>query len=228
MSADAIDIHATPAPGADSASLAPIAGGKPKSALIAFAEKGIALRSMEDAFIFAKAVIDSGLAPKSFTTPQAVLVVIQFGAEVGLPPMAALQNIALINGRPAIWGDAVPGVCNSTGLVEAYKDEQVGADDSYGYRVTIMRKGRADPIVRTFTVAMAKKAGLWGKSGPWQQYPERMLLMRARTFAFRDAFPDALRGLPTAEEMRDHPPGPEKNVTRSLDELDGKTEPAAA
>lgn len=216
----AIDIGAA-APEAG-AQLAPIAGGKPKSALIGYAERGIALRSMEDAFIFAKAVINSGMAPKGFGSPEAVLVAIQFGAELGLTPMASLQNIALVNGRPTLWGDAVPGVCQAN--LESYKDEPIGADESYGFRVTVVRKGRSDPIVRTFTVAMAKKAGLWGKQGPWSQYPDRMLLMRARTFAFRDAFPDALRGIATVEEMRDHPET-EKNVTRSLDELENK--PAA-
>ena len=197
----------------------PIAGAKPKSALIPFGPQGVALKSMEDAFLFAKAVLDSGMAPKGFTTPQAILVAIQFGAELGLTPMASLQNVAAINGRPTLWGDAVPGVCNATGNVEAYKDEVIGADDSHGYQVTLKRRGLADPIVRTFTVGQAKKAGLWGKAGPWTQYPDRMLLMRARTFAYRDAFPDALRGLPTYEEVRDHPE-PIKNVTASLDELD--------
>ena len=195
----------------------PIAGGKSKSALIAYDDRGVSLRSLEDTLIFAKAVIDSNMAPKSFDTPQKVLVAIQMGAEVGLPPMAALQNIAVINGRPSIWGDAVPGICQS--MTEDYKQEVVGSDESYGYRVTVRRKGRADPIVSTFTVSQAKKAGLWGKAGPWTQYPDRMLLNRARTFAMRDAFPDKMRGLLTVEEVRDMAHEP-KNVTASLSDLD--------
>jgi hypothetical protein len=54
-------------------------------------------------------------------------------------------------------------------------------------------------------VADAKKAGLWGKAGPWQQYPGRMMALRARGFALRNAFADALRGLITAEEAQDYP-----------------------
>ena len=65
----------------------------------------------------------------------------------------------------------------------------------------------------------AKKAGLWGKQGPWSQYPNRMLLMRARTYAYRDCFPDRMRGMLTAEEAHDMPKQ-EKNVTRSLNDLD--------
>ena len=52
-------------------------------------------------------------------------------------------------------------------------------------------------------MADAKRAGLWGKSGPWTQYPDRMLLFRARGFALRDAFGDYLRGLRTVEEQGD-------------------------
>lgn len=193
----------------------PIAGGQPKAALIAYEERGVQLRSMEDAYRFAKYVIAARMAPKGFETPEAVLVAIQFGAEVGLGPMASLQNIALINGRPGLYGEAVAGVCQH--LMESYNDEVVGSDDLFGYRVTVQRKGRTEPISRTFTVAMAKKAGLWGKAGPWSQYPERMLLARARTFAMRDAFPDALRGIRTVEELRDHP---DPLPVRSLDELD--------
>ena len=196
----------------------PIAGAKPKSALIAYGERGIALNTLEDALIFAKAVIDSGMAPRGMDTQQKILIAIQMGAEIGLSPMAALQNIAVINGRPTVWGDAVPAVCSS--LVEDYKDEMFGSmgSDDWGCRVTLKRKGRAEPISRSFTIADAKKAGLWGKQGPWAQYPNRMLLMRARTFAYRDACPDAMRGLLTAEEAVDLP---EKNVTPAkLDDID--------
>ncbi len=43
--------------------------------------------------------------------------------------------------------------------------------------------------------------------------------MRARTYAFRDAFPDMLKGIRTVEEMREV-----KNVTASLDDVDRKPE----
>ena len=66
------------------------------------------------------------------------------------------------------------------------------------------RRGYEKPTVVRFSVADAKKAQLWGKSGPWTQYSRRMLQMRARGFALRDAFPDVLRGLVTAEEAQDY------------------------
>lgn len=215
-SKDPIDVQTTDVPPENRA---PIAGAQPKSALITVGDTGIRPKTMEELFIFAKAVINSGLAPRDFKTPEAVLVAVQMGMELGLPPMAALQGIAVINGRPAVFGDSMPGIVNSSGLMEEYKDEEVGkaGDDTLGVRVTVKRKGRAEPVVRTFTVAMAKKAGLWGKAGPWTQYPDRMLLMRARSWALRDTFPDVLKGMACVEEARDTPM---RNVTPKLEELD--------
>ena len=67
------------------------------------------------------------------------------------------------------------------------------------------RKGRK-PVVAKFSVEDAKRAGLWGKTGPWQAYPKRMMQMRARGFALRDAFADVLKGLMTVEEAWDNTP----------------------
>jgi hypothetical protein len=78
------------------------------------------------------------------------------------------------------------------------------------------RKNRK-PVVAKFSVEDAKRAGLWGKQGPWSAYPKRMMQMRARGFALRDAFPDVLKGLISAEEAQDYPdeakPRPAKDIT---------------
>ena len=66
------------------------------------------------------------------------------------------------------------------------------------------RKGRK-PVTARFSVEDAKRAGLWGKQGPWSAYPKRMMQMRARGFALRDAFPDVLKGMITVEEAQDYP-----------------------
>ena len=50
----------------------------------------------------------------------------------------------------------------------------------------------------------AKLAGLTTRSPVWKSYPKRMLQMRARGFALRDQFADALKGLSSAEEVRDY------------------------
>ena len=192
-----------------------------KKSPISFGNQGVQLASLEEAFRFANAICASGFAPKGMEKPEAVLVAIQLGAELGLTPMAALQNTAVINGRPAIYGDAALALVRSSGLLESYKEEEIGeaGSDGYGYRVTAARKGD-QAAIESFTVADAKRAKLWGKAGPWTDYPKRMLRFRARGYVLRDLFGDVLKGLRTVEEARDIPAEP-INVTPLADKVAG-------
>jgi hypothetical protein len=83
-----------------------------------------------------------------------------------------------------------------------------------------------EPAETAFSVADAKRANLWGKSGPWTQYPARMLKHRARSFALRDQFGDALRGLRTVEEVQDDPVATARNVTPPMFAPAPEPEPA--
>lgn len=156
-------------------------------------------RGMQEAMDFAAMICKSNFVPKAYQgRPGDVLAAVQMGAEVGLAPMQALQHIAVINGRPSVWGDAALALVVAHPACDGV-DESV---DSGVATCTVKRRGR-NPVTRTFSVDDAKKAGLWGKQGPWSAYPDRMLQMRARGFALRDSFPDALKGLCTAEEAQD-------------------------
>jgi len=168
--------------------------------------RGLALASFDDAFRFSQMVSKSEFAPKDFRgKPESCMLAIQAGSEVGLSPMQSLQSIAVINGRPTIWGDAAMALVQSSPVCEYIKEYVEGDGDALVAVCEAKRKGYPSPTVVRFSVADAKKAGLWGKSGPWHQYPARMLTLRARGFALRNAFADALRGLITAEEARDYP-----------------------
>jgi hypothetical protein len=179
---------------------------------IAMGKQGVQLASYEELFRFSKSVVLSGFAPKGMEKPESILVAVQLGLELGLTPMAALQNIAVINGRPGIYGDAALALVRSSGLLDKYSQKWEGAGDTRKCTVTVLRKGDPEPIQSSFSVTDAKAAGTWGKPGPWGQYPDRMLLFRARGFALRDAFGDILKGLRTTEELRDMPEEP-RNVT---------------
>jgi hypothetical protein len=154
-------------------------------------------------------VAASDFAPKDFRgKPESCLLAIQHGSEIGLSPMQSLQNIACINGRPAIWGDAALAVAMASAVCESVTETIDGEGDNMVATCNAKRRGYERPTVVRFSVADAKKAGLWGKTGPWTQYPRRMLQLRARGFALRDAFPDVLKGLVTAEEAHDYPAAP--------------------
>jgi hypothetical protein len=176
---------------------------------------GLALQSFDDAFRFAKMVSQSEFAPKDFKgKAESCLLAIQHGSEVGLSPMQSLQSIAVINGRPTIWGDAALALVQACPVCEYVREYMEGEGDSLTAVCEAKRHGYPSPSVSRFSVADAKKASLWGKTGPWTQYPSRMLQLRARGFALRNAFADALRGLVTAEEAQDYPTQPEPVVLR--------------
>lgn len=159
-------------------------------------------RNFDEAWRMADILANSDLAPKDYKgKPENCLIAMQWGAEVGLKPMQALQNIAVINGRPAMWGDAVIGLVRASPLCEYI----IETEDAHSSTCTVKRRGEPEQS-RTFTDDDAKAAGLLGKSGPWTQYKRRMRQMRARAFALRDVFADVLRGLPVAEEVMDAPP----------------------
>lgn len=164
----------------------------------------LAPATFSDAQQICKMLAGSGVVPQSYAgRPRDIFVAISMGLEIGLKPLQALQGIAVINGRPTIWGDAL------IGLVRRHPDcvsiQETFDVETQTATCTATRRGQP-PHTQTFSAAEAKAAGLLGKKGPWSQYPRRMLQMRARSWCLRDLFPDALKGLSSAEEIIDVTP----------------------
>lgn len=160
-------------------------------------------KTMQEAMDFATVIAKSDLAPKDFKDkPGNVLIAMQMGAEVGLSPMASIQNIAVINGRPSLWGDSMLAVCQTHKdfeWIKEYFDEQ-------GTAVCIVKRKGFEPHTQTFSLKDVTLGGYDKKPGPWQTSRKRMMQLRARSFALRDRFADALRGLVMAEEAMDMEP----------------------
>ncbi|MDB5448066.1 MAG: hypothetical protein JWQ97_3383 [Phenylobacterium sp.] len=166
-------------------------------------------QSLEEAFRVSQAIALSGLAPRGIDKAEQIMVAIMAGAELGLAPFQSLQSFAVVNGRPTLWGDGLLAVVRGRGVkVREWLD---GEGDNMVARCECTRPDSGEQIEREFSVADAKKAGLWGKAGPWQQYPKRMLQMRARALSLRDGCADMLRGIQVREEVDDYQPI--RNVT---------------
>tara|TARA_Y100000593_G_scaffold55767_1_gene104223 strand:- start:2734 stop:3621 length:888 start_codon:yes stop_codon:yes gene_type:complete len=163
-------------------------------------------QNLKEAMEFSKMIASSEMIPTNYRNkPNDVLCAIQWGNEIGLAPLQALQNIAVINGRPSLWGDSLVAVCKShpdfRGIEENYIEEEDKA-------VCVVKRNVAGTIEitkKSFSYKDAQQANLTNKQGPWKQYPKRMLQLRARGFALRDAFPDAIKGIITTEEAMDFP-----------------------
>jgi len=184
-----------------------VAKQEPKAAVVVgTAHGGLIPTTFEGLWRLSQIMHLSGMMPKGIDKVEAVFVAIQYGLEVGLSPMQAVQNIAVVNGRPTLWGDAVPGLCMSSGLMEEPKQWFTGTfpNNEFTAHYSVRRTGIENLYQWDFSIADARTAGLWGKSGPWTTAPKRMLMNRARTFALRDAFPDKLKGLKTREEAMEY------------------------
>jgi hypothetical protein len=168
----------------------------------------LAPRNLEEAIRLSELLAKSSFVPRDYQDrPGNVFVALQLGAEVGLGPMAALQSIAVIGNRPGLWGDGALAVVQTHPHFVSLRENVEGEGDERHGWCEIIRRGR-EMVRREFSVADAKRAKLWGKSGTWTEYPDRMLMMRARAFAMRDSFADALRGIGIVEELRDTPSEP--------------------
>ena len=193
--------------------------------------QGFAPVTLDEAMRFSDMLAKSQMVPKAYQgKPEDVLVAVQWGRELGLAPLQALQNIACINGKPSVYGDAAMALVQASPVCENIEEYFEGEGSPNPVAVCVAHRRGRTPVTVKFSVEDAKRAGLWGKTGPWQAYPKRMMQMRARGFALRDAFPDVLKGLITVEEAQDYPSQGEKDITppRPSNPLDALAPPATS
>lgn len=175
---------------------------------------GLTPQSLEEVIKLADLMAKSEIVPKEYRDkPANILVAIQLGLEVGLAPMQALQSIAVVNGKPAMYGDAPLALVRASGLLEWIEEK----GDAKEALCRVKRKGDPSVYEGRFSIADAAriKVDQWSdgqkRSSPlaekdtYRNYPERMLKFRARGYALRDAFGDVLKGLRIGEEVEDYP-----------------------
>jgi hypothetical protein len=177
--------------------------------IIPLGQKGIELRTFDELFRFSGFVVKSGFAPRGVDTPEKVFLVLQMGLEIGLSPMAAIQNSMVVNGRPGFYGQLVVGLVQSQPDFVDMKTEYLPNETACeSVRVTITRKGRS-PYSGNYSLADAKKADLLdnpNKKDTWGKNPKTMMFWRA----FHRAaiiYSDCIKGLRTVEISQDDEPG---------------------
>ena len=161
----------------------------------------LSCNNLEPAMKLAEMFSKSAMVPKQYQGNAAnCLVAMAYGDSLGMAPLQAMQSVAVVNGVPALYGDGMLELVQASPVFESIEES---IED--GAAVCTVKRRGMKPVQRVFTIDDAKRAGLWGKAGPWQQYPQRMLQMRARSWSLRDAFADVLRGIQSVEEVRDIP-----------------------
>ena len=168
----------------------------------------------------AEVIIKGGFAPKGMNKPEQVIVAMQIGQELGFGATQSLSVVTVINGTPGVKNEAAVGLLRSRGVLEpgtdveteyvndedgAWMSDEKDTPSNLACIVTMHRKGQAKPFTSKFNVAMARKAGLWNRQGPWRDYPQRMLRWRAIGNMMKDHFSDITLGLPIEQDLRDQP-----------------------
>lgn len=189
---------------------------RPQASIVRAGDRGIQFGTLGEIGKFALVAVNSNIY-KDLPSVEVAIIKIQAGLELGLTPVWALSNIMVVNGRPAVWGDALLGIVRGHPECIDVIETITGEGATMKATCEVQRRG-CMPVIRHFTMAEAKTANLTGK-GPWLSFPARMLQMRARAFACRDAFADALRGISSADEHSDLPAKPAKVIRESTVEM---------
>ena len=148
----------------------------------------------------AHTLAQSNLVPDAYRgRPNDCFVAINMGHSLGMDPFQAIQSIAVIEGKPCLYGDGLIGVVRAS--PKCLWIEETSVENSATCRT--QRDGDPNPIEATYSMDDAVQAGIHTKFN-WKKHPKRMLQMRARAYCLRDAYPDLLKGLGVVEEMVDH------------------------
>lgn len=157
---------------------------------------------------YAKALAHASLLPRAYRDqPANVLLAMEYGDALGLSPIAAIQGVHVIDGKPTASASLIGALVRRAG----HRLRVETSPDGTSATATIIRADDPDfPFTCTWTMDRARAAGLLGKSGgSWSAYPQAMLKARAITEVARDACPEVLSGVqypPEEVGAEDHTP----------------------
>ncbi len=145
----------------------------------------------------AKALLPTGFLPQSIKTPEQATAIMLKGRELNVPPMYALSNIVVVQGKPTVSAEMMLAlVQRDHGLNSMWIEESTNEYCKVGYRAGGGTK------FYSFTMEDAKRANLM-KNQVWNAYPAAMLRARAISAVARMAFPGSIAGLYVPGELGD-------------------------
>lgn len=160
--------------------------------------QAMVIKSLQDMITVGGILVKSGLFKNAKSEASAVAQIVA-GHELGIPPVAALRGIQIIEGQITIGANLIAALIKKSGR--------------YNYRVKISNNEECiitfyelfnkweEVGESSFTLDDAQKAGLKGKQN-WTKYPKAMLYCRAMSQGSRMFAPDIFAGaIYTADEM---------------------------
>jgi hypothetical protein len=174
----------------------------------------------------AKCLGASTLVPKDFQGPNNlpnVVIALEMANRIGVTPLAVIQNLYIVHGKPGWSSTFIIASVNSCGRYCPLRFDMQGQPDSdartcvawttevafplpRGAQTLALARESGLPVLEgpPVSILMAKKEGWYTKNGSkWQTMPELMLRYRAATFFGRLFAPDLLMGIRPTDELED-------------------------
>lgn len=146
----------------------------------------------------------------------AAMVIILTGRSLGLDPTAALRGTHVVKGKAVTSSDMIVGIVRKCGECASWVVIESTAEKCV---IETRRKGDDAAVRHTWTMDMAKRAGLANKDN-WRAYPHAMLRARCSAELGRMVYPDFLLGVYVEGEIPEEPRRPVRaNVTHDEPEV---------
>lgn len=163
------------------------------------------ISGFEGAQRIATALASSDLVPTTYKGKTAnCLVALEISQRCGASVMAVMQNLNIIQGRPA-WGSSyIIAALNSCGRFEPIRFKVTGEGE--GKKCVAWTRDRQGEVIDgpEVSIAMAKAEGWYDRNGSkWKTMPDLMLRYRAAAFFGRLYAPEILMGMRTDDEERE-------------------------
>lgn len=156
----------------------------------------------------ANALSKSTVVPKEYQNnlPN-VLVAMEYANRIGASVLAVMQNLDVVQGRPALRATFVIGTVNASGRFTPIRFRFQGEEgtDSWGCRAVAKdRESGEECVGPLITISLAKSEGWHGKNGSkWKTIPELMLMYRSASWWSRVYCPELSLGLHTTDELEE-------------------------
>lgn len=153
----------------------------------------------------AKMLCSSSLVPTAYQgNVQNTVIALEMAMRVGTSPLAVMQNLHIIQGRPSWSSPFIIASINTCGRFGKLGFRKSGEGDDYGYEAYAKDKDGNECVGPKVTWKMVKEEGWLSKAGSkWKTMPELMFQYRSAAFFGRLHCPDILMGMHTVEEVID-------------------------
>jgi len=163
-------------------------------------------QNFEVAQRMAKALSSTDLVPTAYKGNVAnCLLALEISHRTGASPMAVMQNLHIVQGRPTWSASFIIAAMNSCGRFTPLKFRVEGEGDARQAICYATDVATGDLVESpAVSIGMAKKEGWFSKTGSkWQTMPDLMLRYRSAAFFGRLYAPDILMGMHADDEVQD-------------------------